>query len=377
MFVEYVRNLYEQLIINKFEVIRGISDNIIDEKTAFMGFLNYSSSVWYAVVLVNTKEVNCAAYKDIWSGRINNYFEELLQKNNKKNIVVLNLFVSGEKSDYAEFLQQDLFTADGAVVNAYWEVKLHEKSLEIAKNNPDKIMNLNELVRNSLSSESAGNATEAVYSAQVYENAVKKRPVLKAIGGTVPYLTYILIIINMLVSSIIEIHSENGIISAMRLGGLIPEYVKAGQVYRLLSSMFIHLDLIHLINNCASLYIFGSRVEKYFGRTKYLIIYLFSGIAGSIVSVMFSAAISAGASGGVFGLVGAVVALTFRSKLDASGLNYTTMIALAGTSFAMGFLHAGVNNYAHAGGLIAGCLIGSILYRNSMKVDNSGNSRTQ
>ena len=377
MFAEYMRGLYEQLVINKFEPIKGISDGIIDESTELMGFINYSSAVWYAVMVINTKAVGRAAYEDIWAARINNYFQDILQRNHKKNIVVLNLFVKYENSDYDEFFQRDLFAADGMVVNAYWEVSLREKTLKIAKNNPDKILNLREVVMGLLTSPIQNQAEQSVYSGQVYENAVKKRPTLKAVGGSVPYLTYVLLIINLLVSSVIEIHSANGIGSAMRLGGLIPHYVKAGEVYRLVSSMFIHLDLMHLINNCLSLYIFGSRVEKYFGRGKYLAIYLLSGVAGGIVSIMFSDAISAGASGGIFGLTGAVVALTFRSKLEATGLDYTTMITLVVFSFGMGLLRPEVNNFAHAGGLVAGCILGSILYSKNMRVDKSGNSGAQ
>ena len=372
MFAEYMQGLYEQLIINKFEPIKGISDGIIDENTEFMGFINYNSASWYAVMVINMKEVGYAVYDNILSVRINNYFEDILKKNNKKNIVVLNLLIGGNGSGYEEFFERDLFTADGSVINAYWEINLDNKTLKPAKNNPDKILNLREIVMGLLQIRPSEAGGEPVYSEQVYENALKKRPVLKVIGGTVPYLTYVLIIINLLVSSVIEIHSSNGVHSALRYGGLVPAYVKAGEVYRLVTSLFIHLDILHLVNNCLSLFIFGSRVEKYYGKTKFLIIYLLSGIAGGIVSVMFSKAISAGASGGVFGLAGAVLALTFKSKLDASGLDYTTMLALAGTSLGMGFLHAGVNNYAHGGGLVAGILLGFILYSKSMRVDNSG-----
>ena len=377
MFAEYMRGLYEQLVIDKFEPIAGISDGIIDDNTEFMGFINYTNAAWYAVMVINTKQVNCAADEDIFSNRINNYFEDVLKRNHKKNIVVLNLFVSGEESDYEPFFQSDLFASYGSVMNAYWEINLSNKTLTVAKNNPDKILNVKEIVTGLLEVQSSNATEEKIYSGQVYENALKKRPELKVIGGSIPYLTYILIIMNMLVSSVIEIHSETGISSALRYGALVPAFVKAGEYYRLVTSMFIHLDLLHLVNNCVSLYIFGSRIEKYFGRGKYIIIYLLSGIAGGVVSVMFSGAMSAGASGGVFGLAGAVLALTFRSKLEASGLDYTTMLTLVGISFGMGFLHSGVNNYAHGGGLVAGCVLGLILYRNNMRVNNGENTQSQ
>ena len=94
MYSEYIRNLYEQLVINKFEPIKGLSDGIIDDSTEILGFINYYGSAWYALVAVNTKAIKSAAFKDTFIPRFDNYFDQILKNNGKKNTVVVYLFIS-------------------------------------------------------------------------------------------------------------------------------------------------------------------------------------------------------------------------------------------------------------------------------------------
>ena len=81
-----------------------------------------------------------------------------------------------------------------------------------------------------------------------------------------------------------------------------------GEWWRLITPMFLHIGLIHLVMNSFALYYLGTAVERIYGRYRFLFIYLFAGFAGTLASFLFSPdSISAGASGGIFGLFGALL----------------------------------------------------------------------
>ncbi|MCL2565904.1 MAG: rhomboid family intramembrane serine protease [Defluviitaleaceae bacterium] len=358
--------MFEKLITNNFEPIKGLMGDEISYATPIIGLVSITGSMWYAVIIVNTNIIDSETYKNATKPRINAYFEGLLSDYGRKNIAVLNLFVSEKASDYTVFLSEDNFEFDRDVMNIYWEMRLYDEVLTIGKNHPDKIANLRVLVMDSLNF-SLVNEEAVIYentTEEIYQRALKQRPRLEVKGGQAPIFTYILIIINMMIHASIAFSGVQGFNIAMGAGALIPRLVtEGGQYYRLFTSMFLHVNFMHLINNCFSLYIFGSRAEQFYGGFKFWVIYMLSGVFGGIVSVLFVPNPTIGASGAVFGLLGAVLALTVKSKMDAGGLNYPIMLILAGTSLGLGFMRPEINNHAHIGGLIAGFVLGFLLYR--------------
>ena len=121
--------------------------------------------------------------------------------------------------------------------------------------------------------------------------------------------------------------------------------------------MFLHIGLFHLICNMYSLYIIGNSVENFFGKWKYLIIYFISGISGSILSLAFSHnTILAGASGAIFGLLGALLyfGYYYRAYLGSAGKNAIIQVILI--NLLIGFMVPGISNAAHIGGLVGGIL---------------------
>ena len=83
--------------------------------------------------------------------------------------------------------------------------------------------------------------------------------------------------------------------------------IKAGQYYRIITGVFLHGGILHLAFNCYALYVIGSQLETYLGKVRYLIIYLFSAVTASLFSMIFNSNPSIGASGAIFGLMGALV----------------------------------------------------------------------
>jgi membrane associated rhomboid family serine protease len=134
-----------------------------------------------------------------------------------------------------------------------------------------------------------------------------------------------------------------------------------GQVWRLFTSMFLHIGVIHLLFNLYALYILGPLVEGYFGHTRFLIIYFLSGLFASVSSFAFSPAISAGASGAIFGLIGATTVYFFRYRENFGRRGKAmlqNMVFVIVINLMFGLSMSNIDNWAHMGGLLSGALIG-------------------
>lgn len=133
--------------------------------------------------------------------------------------------------------------------------------------------------------------------------------------------------------------------------------VKAGQYYRLFTVALLHANWMHLLFNMLALWSIGTPVEQIFGRNRYLIIFIGSLLTASIASAYFGPAIPAvGASGAIFGLFGALLALGRRA-----GANYQNVIGTIILNLVITFTIPGIDWRAHVGGLIGGYLIAQLL----------------
>lgn len=150
----------------------------------------------------------------------------------------------------------------------------------------------------------------------------------------------------------------------------VPWAVEQGEYYRLFTSMFLHFGFEHLMNNMIVLLIAGCQLEVMLGKVKYLFIYIGGGLCGNIVSALWDVhtgeyAVSAGASGAVFALIGALFYIVLRNKDQfgsSAGRRLAFMVLLM---LYYGFSSAGVDNAAHVGGLLSGLILSVLLYRKS------------
>lgn len=176
------------------------------------------------------------------------------------------------------------------------------------------------------------------------------------------FVTYSLIIINLTVFLLMTFAGGTTNYKILILfGAKVNALIDNGQYWRLISSVFIHIGFTHLLFNTYALLVLGKYAEKIFGHIKFLSIFIFCGINGSILSYLFSPKISAGASGAIFGLLGAIVAYGWKnSSFWRSGL-ITSLLIVLGINLLFGVIASGVDNYAHLGGLIGGIVMGFIL----------------
>ena len=147
----------------------------------------------------------------------------------------------------------------------------------------------------------------------------------------------------------------------IRMGAKVTPLIAAGEYWRLFTSMFLHIGVMHLAFNGYALLAIGTELERLFGHGRFLAIYLLSGLMGSLASYAFSYSLAAGASGAIFGLIGALGAFfaIHRERLGTWGRNrLMNIVFLIGLNLFLGFTRPGIDNLAHIGGLLAGLGLG-------------------
>ena len=172
-----------------------------------------------------------------------------------------------------------------------------------------------------------------------------------------PVVTYALIVLNIMVYLYMLLYDGDGSLSYNLANNYMS--LRSGKYYTLITSMFLHADIIHIAFNMYALYILGPQVEKYYGRFKFALIYFLSGILGNIFSCVFmdSNVFSIGASGAIFGLLGSIAYFTYYYRATLQGLLRSQVVPIILLNLVIGLVIPGIDVSAHLGGLIGGVLI--------------------
>lgn len=195
--------------------------------------------------------------------------------------------------------------------------------------------------------------------------------------------TVALIVINMAVFLILSAMGDTeDAVFMMNHGGMYePLIVQEHEYYRLFTSMFLHFGMSHLLNNMVLLGALGWNLELETGKIKFLIIYLVSGLGGNLLSLYYDQslplgerAVSAGASGAIFGLMGALLYVVIANRGRLGRLSGRGMLFMIALSLYYGLTSTGVDNWAHIGGLVCGFILSVILYRPGRTYGSYGKS---
>jgi len=151
----------------------------------------------------------------------------------------------------------------------------------------------------------------------------------------------------------------------IRFGAQYGPLVSNGEWYRVITAIFVHGGLLHLLFNSYALFYFGNIVESIYGVEKFVFIYLLTGVVGNLATqFLYYRAISVGASGSIFGLVGVLFALGFRRDTPFFMRQFTgyTLLPMIIFNIVYGFIPgSGINNAAHIGGFVTGMALGYIM----------------
>lgn len=170
-----------------------------------------------------------------------------------------------------------------------------------------------------------------------------------------PVMTKILITINIVIFVLQLVLGWDVVAS---FGANYAPFVKSGKFYVLITSMFIHGNLIHLLFNMYALYIIGPQVESFYGKIKYLAIYFGSGILGALLSDIFlQNSISVGASGAIFGLLSSIVYFGYHYRAYLDTVIRSQIMPLIIFNIFLGIVIPNIDTFCHIGGLIGGVLV--------------------
>lgn len=181
-----------------------------------------------------------------------------------------------------------------------------------------------------------------------------------------PIITYTIMVICTILYILTSLYSSSFIEQKLSVlydfGGLVNfDMLNRNplELYRLVSSIFLHGSILHFLCNMISLYVIGSQLESFFGKVKYTIIFILSGVIGNLLTLIFlqNGVITIGASGAIFGLLGALLYFGYHYRVYLSGVMRTQIIPIIILNLFIGVVSQGINNFAHIGGLIGGFLV--------------------
>ena len=202
------------------------------------------------------------------------------------------------------------------------------------------------------------------YFIKVTDNINKKNEKRNKIAEKIfsykqPIVTYIIMAICIILFILMELSGgSTNSQTLLKYGANLDVLVKNGEYYRLFTCIFLHIGIMHLLCNLYSLYVIGREVENLFGKIKYIIIFILSGIFGSIMSLAFTHnTISAGASGAIFGLLGALLYFGMHYRTYLGEAIKRSIIPIIVVNLIIGFFAEGIDLAAHIGGLVGGVLV--------------------
>jgi len=185
-----------------------------------------------------------------------------------------------------------------------------------------------------------------------------------------PVLTFALIGVNALVFAMMLLGGvplmQPNSLQLIRWGADFGPLTLTGQWWRLLTSNYVHIGLLHLALNMWCLFDLGFLAENLYGRWTFFAVYLATGLSGSLASLVRNpVGVSAGASGAIFGVAGALITTLYLGDLPLARhtlkLSLRSLLLFAGYNLIYGFVKGGIDNGAHLGGLVSGLILGAVL----------------
>lgn len=347
LFETFLQKLTSELSEKQYKLI--YIEKIDGQKEYMALFLKDESPILSFVSVVN---FGIDGVIDGYTEKLNGIMEELLNDNKEffNNAVCVNILYSNCVDGVKKFADSMGNLRDSNIHNIWWYTDGNIVGYGCGQ--PSKILGIEKYVKNALDS-------DFYEPNRNIEDINKMKNQLSALRseGKFPIVMTAILAADIFVFLIQTIFGlENNFILKYGINGDMIFY--GGQYYRLITYMFIHSGWEHIAFNCISLYIYGTRTEKYFGKVGFFVIYFLSGMLGGILSAALNGGYAVGASGAIFGLIGAVLILSKMKRQNIDGLGYMTMLIIAVSSIGMGMMTANVDNFGHIGGFIGGIIIG-------------------
>lgn len=258
-------------------------------------------------------------------------------------VILLNIMIVNDPSvvyehvDYTPNLEDDF-------VDVHWIVDSDKKDLVIPDKQLKSVLGLEKPVKELITTGMQ----------EFYELTRTRKP---------SHISFLFILINVVMWLVLEYNGgSTNMNTLMEFGAInVGVILETNQYWRILSSVFLHIGFAHLAYNVFALYIFGSRLERYINIGQYIFIYVFAGILGGLCSfggslLMGTNVVAAGASGAIYGLLGAILILSKASGQSIDGLNSYMMWLIFIFGIVYSVVSPSVDAFAHVGGFIGGLI---------------------
>ena len=348
LFLKFVNNFFRSIVEEGFTIKKSESDVDIIGAPKFVVAARSVGGAFCYLTVINSDDKSAEELQEIVKG-----MEAAANEHTEYFSTVYSVFVfAGEKIDDAVFEMigsGEVFERQ-KIYNIYWGVSLSDFKVFVNENQPSEMYGIRLCIDNSL---------EVLKNPDISLDDLRAKSSRKGpleVKSSSAFASLSLMFVNAVMTA--SMLMLGATFEFWIEGAVIPERIWGhGEYYRLLTAMFIHANLAHLASNLLGIYIFGSRVERYFGQLNFLIIYFGAGLLGSVFSLLFTRGMSAGASGAVYGLIGAVAVKSFISRRELDGISSYIVAIWIIIGFVMSSMVPGIDAFGHLGGLLGGALL--------------------
>lgn len=280
-------------------------------------------------------------------------------KEGYRNINILHVIVSDNISLAREFIEENSDT--------YWIINESTDQLVIFENQKAEFLDAKEIIERVLGFRDTEYSFDSSEGAEPIGVLNKMKRLFSSMSGMM--ITCSILFINIVVFVIMDWSYDWSVYNSfVKQGGIsYSTIIHNHQYYRFLTHMFIHGNINHLFGNMLVLFFIGTQVEKRLGRFRYTILYFVGGIVAAITSLGYNriqdvSTLSIGASGAIFALVGALVAIVIFNRSEFAEIGIKRLLFFVALTIFSGMNTKGIDNAAHVGGLLAGLILGQVLY---------------
>lgn len=354
MYEDIAHSMIKGLIRDGFHISKALGKGILTTDSPVL-LEKQESPILYLVVVANGESTNLLAH-EVFMTEYLAYLKKTLSDQFCTSIICLTVLVDNfAKDDTVDFVYKKEFLPGESIYHVWWYAVADKKEILAGIGQPKKILKIQDIIQSALEhpEESGELPLPNLEETLLQETALELQS-----GNT--YLTLGIFLVNAIILAwMASSGKRDAIISAFGVDAF--SVLKLHEYYRILTAVFLHGSVMHLLQNSIYLYFFGTRTELLFGKGDMFLLYFLSGIGGSLASIVGNGSLSIGASGAIFGLMGAVMVYSRKKGKRDIGISYTTMVLLAVVGLLMGFVQTGVDNFAHIGGFFTGAVLAWLL----------------
>ena len=294
--------------------------------------------------------------------------KEHIRQNGYEDIEFLTLVVTPWIDEARKFVLND---------DHCWIVNSNTMAVILYDNEPNDFYGLRELIESQSTAAAVSQDQRDIPDRTGYAGYYDANPKkTRSFSQEFTLVNTLMVIVNAIIFFAMAFAGSKAFDTVLSDGGMYAPYViERGQIYRLFTCMFLHFNFMHLLGNMVVLMFLGDNVERAVGKLKYILIYLLGGMFGSLGSFLYAFfynpnILSAGASGAIFAVIGALLWLVIRNKGRLEDMTILRMCVLIAYALYNGIKSENVDMAAHMFGLFGGFLAAIVLYRkNDRSID--------